>query len=427
MSILSSLFSGISGLNTNGNAMSVIGDNIANVNTVGFKSTSVTFEDLLGASVGQGNAIGAGTALSSLTFDFNQGAFETTGVATDMAIDGRGFFVLNKEGTNYFARAGRFHFDKDGILINNAGYHVQGFQADENGNVTSQVGDLSVDHNAPPQATSKVSIAANLDSRVTTPAAFDINDTANTANFSTTLSVYDSLGNAHFLTFFFRQQSPLNWEWHAAVPKNDISNPLATDTTLTEVGDGALTFTTGGALFDEQVNTPITIQWQSGAAVSTVDPDFGTNINSEGSTTGLDGTTDFGSESAVVDQTQNGFGAGALINMGVNPNGDIEGVFSNGGSRVLGRVAMASFANDGGLRRLGGGIFVETADSGQSLVGGPDTGGRGVITSAALEKSNVDLATQFVNMIQIQRGYQANTRTIRTTDQMLVDLISLIQ
>ena len=129
----------------------------------------------------------------------------------------------------------------------------------------------------------------------------------------------------------------------------------------------------------------------------------------------------------MVDQTQNGFGAGALINMGVNPNGDIEGVFSNGGSRVLGRVAMASFANDGGLRRLGGGIFVETADSGQSLVGGPDTGGRGVITSAALEKSNVDLATQFVNMIQIQRGYQANTRTIRTTDQMLVDLISLIQ
>lgn len=427
MSILSSLFSGISGLNTNGNAMSVIGDNIANVNTVGFKSTSVTFEDLLGASVGQGNAIGAGTTLSSLNFDFNQGAFETTGVATDLAIDGQGFFVVNKDGSNYFARAGRFHFDKDGVLINNAGYHVQGFQADENGNVTSQVGDLSVEHNAAPQATTELSVASNLDSRVGTPPAFDINDTAGTANFSTTLSVYDSLGNAHFLNFFFRKASPLNWEWHAAVPKNDVTNPLATDTTLTEVGDGLLTFNTSGGLFDETVNTPITIQWQSGAADSSITPDFGTNINTEGSLTGLNGTTDFGSDSSVITQTQNGFGAGSLINMAVNPNGDIEGVFSNGGSRVLGRVATATFANQGGLRRLGGGIYVETTDSGQALVGGPDTGGRGVITSAALEKSNVDLATQFVNMIQIQRGYQANTRTIRTTDQMLVDLISLIQ
>ncbi len=427
MSILSSLFSGISGLNTNGNAMAVIGDNIANVNTIGFKSTSVTFEDLLGASVGQGNAIGAGTTLSSLNFDFNQGAFETTGVATDLAIDGKGFFVVAKEGSNYFARAGRFHFDKDGVLINNAGYHVQGFQADENGNVTSQVGDLSIDHNAPPQATTDVNVAANLDSRVTTPAAFDINDTAATANFSTTLSIYDSLGNSHFLNLFFRKASPLNWEWHAAVPKDDVSNPLATDTTLTEVGDGVLNFTTGGGLFDETTNTPITIKWQSGAADSNIAPDFGTNINTEGSTTGLDGSTDFGSESAVVTQTQNGFGAGALTNMGVNPNGDIEGVFSNGGTRVLGRIAMASFANQGGLRRLGGGIFVETTDSGQALVGAPDTGARGVVTSAALEKSNVDLATQFVNMIQIQRGYQANTRTIRTTDQMLVDLIGLIQ
>jgi len=390
MSILSSLFSGISGLNTNGNAMSVIGDNIANVNTVGFKSTSVTFEDLLGASVGQGNAIGAGTQLAGLSFDFNQGAFETTGVATDLAIDGKGFFVVAKDGSNYFARAGRFHFDKDGVLVNNAGYHVQGFQADDDGNVTSQVGDLIIDHNAPPQATTKVNIAANLDSRVTTPAAFDINDTASTANFSTTLSVYDSLGNAHFLNFFFRKASPLNWEWHAAVPKDDVSNPLTTDTTLTEVGDGLLTFTTGGALYEETVNTPITIQWKSGAADSSITPDFGTNINSEGSTTGLDGTTDFGSESAVVTQTQNGFGAGSLINMGVNTNGDIEGVFSNGGTRVLGRVAMATFANQSGLRRLGGGIFVETTDSGQALVGGPDTGGRGVITSAALEKSNVD-------------------------------------
>ncbi len=427
MSILSSLFSGISGLNTNGNAMSVIGDNIANVNTIGFKSTSVTFEDLLGASVGQGNAIGAGTTLSSLNFDFNQGAFETTGVATDLAIDGKGFFIVNKDGSNYFARAGRFHFDKNGVLINNAGYHVQGFQADENGNVTSQVGDLSVEHNAPPQATTEVNVAANLDSRVDTPPAFDINDTATTANFSTTLSIYDSLGNAHFLNFFFRKASPLSWEWHAAVPKDDVTNPLATDTSLTEVGDGLLTFSTGGALFDETTNTPLTIKWKSGAADSSIAADFGTNINTEGSTTGLDGTTDFGNESSVVTQTQNGFGAGSLINMAVNPNGDIEGVFSNGGSRVLGRIALASFANQGGLRRLGGGIFVETTDSGQALVGGPDTGSRGVITSAALEKSNVDLATQFVNMIQIQRGYQANTRTIRTTDQMLVDLIGLIQ
>ncbi len=428
MSILSSLFSGISGLNTNGNAMSVIGDNIANVNTVGFKSTSVTFEDLLGASVGRGNAIGAGTELAGLSFDFNQGAFETTGVATDLAIDGRGFFVVKKDGSNYFTRAGRFYFDKDGVLVNNAGYHVQGFQADEDGNITSRVGDLAIDHNAPPQATTTVNIAANLDARAEAPAsAFDINDTANTANFSTTLTIYDSLGEPHFLNIYFRKQSALHWEWHAAVPKDDVSNPLSTDESLTEVGDGVLTFTEDGALYDETVNNAITIQWANGAATSTIDADFGTNINTEGSATGLDGTTNFGSDSSVVSQTQNGFGPGSLINIGVNQNGDIEGVFSNGGTRVLGRVALATFANRGGLRRLGGGIFVDTTESGQPLVGSPDTGGRGVITSAALEKSNVDLATQFVNMIQIQRGYQANTRTIRTTDQMLVDLIGLIQ
>ena len=428
MSILSSLFSGISGLNTNGNAMSVIGDNIANVNTVGFKSSSVTFEDLLGASVSGGNSIGAGTALSSVNFDFSQGAFETTGAATDLAIDGRGFFVVHKDGSDYYSRAGRFHFDKDGVLVNDDGYSVQGYAADQNGNITSQIGNLVIDHNAPPQATTQIDIAANLHSNDDVPPLpFDINDTPTTSNFSTSLTVYDSLGTDHFLNVFFRKTAPLTWEWHAAVNKDEVLNPLATDTSLTEVGSGTLTFNDQGGLFDETVTTPISIQWTKGAAVSAIAADFGTNINTEGSLSGTDGTTQFGSDSTVTNQTQNGFGAGALINLGVNTDGDIEGVFSNGGTRVLGRVALATFANEGGLRRLGGGIYVDTTDSGQPLTGAPDTGGLGVITSAALEKSNVDLATEFVNMIQIQRGYQANTRTIHTTDQMLVDLLGLIQ
>lgn len=428
MSILSSLFTGISGLTTNGNAMSVIGDNIANVNTVGFKSTSVTFEDLLGASVGGGSSIGAGTALSSLNFNFAQGAFETTGAATDLSVDGRGFFTVRKDGSDFYTRAGRFHFDKDGVLVNSSGFHVQGFAADDNGNITSQVGDLMIEHNAAPQATTRITVGANLNaSDVVPPLPFDVNDTTATSNFSTTLTVYDSLGNDHFLNVFFRKSAPLTWEWHAAVNMDEVLNPLPTDTSLTAAGSGTLTFTADGALFDEAVTTPISIQWTEGAAVSTIAADFGTNINTEGSPTGLDGTTQFGSDSTVASQTQNGFGAGALINLGVNTNGDIEGVFSNGGTRVLGRVALATFANEGGLRRLGGGIYVDTTDSGQTLTGFPNTGGLGLITSAALEKSNVDLATEFVNMIQIQRGYQANTRTIHTTDQMLVDLISLIQ
>jgi len=428
MSILSSLFTGISGLTTNGNAMSVIGDNIANVNTVGFKSTSATFEDLLGASVGGGSAIGAGTALSSLNFNFAQGAFETTGAATDLSVDGRGFFTVRKDGSDFYTRAGRFHFDKDGVLVNNSGFHVQGFAADDNGNITSQVGDLTIEHNAPPQATSRITVGANLNATdAVPPLPFDINDTPSTSNFSTTLTVYDSLGNDHFINVFFRKSAPLTWEWHAGVNMDEVLNPLPTDTSLTEVGSGTLTFTADGALFDEAVTTPISVQWTEGASVSAITADFGTNINTEGSPTGLDGTTQFGSDSTVASQTQNGFGAGALINLGVNTNGDIEGVFSNGGTRVLGRVALATFANEGGLRRLGGGIYVDTTDSGQTLTGFPNTGGLGLITSAALEKSNVDLATEFVNMIQIQRGYQANTRTIHTTDQMLVDLISLIQ
>jgi flagellar hook protein FlgE len=428
MSILSSLFSGISGLTTNGHAMSVIGDNIANVNTVGFKSTSATFEDLLGASLGQGLPMGAGTTLSSLRLDFSQGSFETTGQATDLAIDGKGFFIVRKEGTDYFTRAGRFHFDKDGTLVSSDGHAVQGFTADENGNITSQISNLVIDHNSPPQATSTVSIGANLDSRIAPAVApFDINDTTATSHFATTLTVHDSLGNSHFLNIFFQKTAPSTWAWHAAVDKDEVLNPLPTDTNLTEVGNGELTFNTEGGLFDEVVNTPVSIQWTQGAAIGSIAIDFGTNINSEGSATGLDGTTQFGNASTVVAQTQNGFGAGSLINMGVTEKGDLEAVFSNGGTRVLGRVALATFANEGDLRRLGGGIFVDTTESGQPLVGGPDTGGRGMITSAALEKSNVDMATEFVNMIQIQRGYQANTRTIRTTDQMLVDLISLMQ
>jgi flagellar hook protein FlgE len=427
MSILSSLFVGISGLNTNGNAMSVIGDNIANVNTIGFKSSSATFEDLLGASIGSDQALGAGTSLSGISFDLSQGSFETTGGATDVAVDGRGFFVVEKDGSNYFTRAGRFNFDKDGVLVNNAGYAVQGFTADDAGNIASGVSDIMIEHNAPPQATTATTIGANLDSRVTVPPAFDINDTTNTSNFSTTLTVYDTLGNNHFLTFLFRKTSSLNREWHAAVDKTEITNPLPTDTTLTEVGNGTLSFTGDGALFDETTATPISITWNDLTTPQTITPDFGLNINSEGSLTGLDGTTQFGSASNVASQSQNGFGAGVLLNLGINDNGDIEGAFSNGGTRVIGRIALATFANDGGLRRLGGNLFIETTASGQPLVGSPDTGGRGLTSSAALEKSNVDLATEFVNMIQVQRGYQANTRTIRTTDQMLVDLISLIQ
>ncbi|HEX9593848.1 MAG TPA: flagellar hook protein FlgE [bacterium] len=427
MSILSSLFVGISGLNTNGNAMSVIGDNIANVNTIGFKASSATFEDLLGASIGSEQALGAGTALSGIAFDLSQGSFETTGGATDLAVDGRGFFMVRKDGSDSFTRAGRFHFDKDGVLVNTAGYAVRGFAADEMGNIASGLSDIVIEHNAPPQATTTATIGANLDSRVTAPPAFDINDTTNTSNFSTTLTVYDTLGNDHFLTFFFRKASSLNWEWYAAVDKTEITNPLPTDTTLTQVGSGTLAFTGDGALFDETTTTPISVTWNDLTIPHTIASDFGTNINSEGSVTGLDGTTQFGSPSNVAAQTQDGFGAGVLLNIGINDNGDIEGAFSNGGTRVIGRIALATFANDGGLRRLGGNLFIETTASGQPLVGSPDTGGRGLISSAALEKSNVDLATEFVNMIQVQRGYQANTRTIRTTDQMLVDLISLIQ
>jgi flagellar hook protein FlgE len=431
MSITRTLNTGASGLRSHSEAIGVVGDNIANVNTVGFKKQRAGFEDVLGRAVaGSANmapTAGAGSKLAHIEQMWSQGALLTTDSPTDLAIAGNGFFVVegmaNGQQGRYFTRAGQFSLDQSGNLVNPHGLNLVGYTADANGTMGTTPGALNVSGSSvPARSTSTVDMAVQLDSNAAVPAAWDPADPAGTSNFSTSVTVYDSLGNSHEVTAYFRKSADNSWEWHAMVDGGELNGGTAG--TPQEIGTGTLTFTSSGAL-DTETPGATSIDFTGGAAAGqAIAFDFGESITGDGGT-GMGATTQFASESATTGLAQDGYAAGSVASIGIDSDGTITGAFTNGQRRVLGQVALASFAAQDGLERTGQGLWTATNTSGEALIGAAESGGRGSIVSGALEQSNVDIGTEFVNLIAYQRGFQANSRIITTADEIYSELVSL--
>lgn len=430
MTVLSSMNSGVSGLKAESEALGVVGDNIANVNTSGFKAQRAVFEDVLGHSIlaGTSSALpGSGVRVGNIQQMFTQGTLSNTGVATDIALNGDGFFVVKGTvdgvSSDFYTRAGEFVIDKDGKLANSQGMKVQGYQANGDGTFAASISDVSAPTAAlPARATQALSITANIDSAAAVPtAAWDIADPANTSNFSTTMSVYDSLGNAHTMDVYFAKTADNAWDYHVVTNGADMNPPTAG---FAEVGNGNLTFTTNGALDTVTTGTAITATFGGGAtAAQPITLDFGTSVAAGG--TGLDGTTQFAGPSNVSSQSQDGYASGDFSGVSVDGQGVVTGLYTNGQKIAMSQLSIAKFRSNDGLGRAGQNLWIATRESGTAAMGTAGSGGRGATTGGALEGSNVDLAQEFVNMIQHQRSFSANSKTITTADEMLQELINI--
>jgi flagellar hook protein FlgE len=431
--VLRAMFSGVSGLRAEGEALSVVGDNIANVNTTGFKSQRAIFQDVLGRSIlaGTNSAMpGAGVRVGKIQQLFNQGTLANTGISTDLALNGDGFFTVKGtvEGIsgNFYSRAGEFTVNKDGNLVNAQGLQLQGYAANPDGTFQASISSLKAPTSAiSPNPTANAVLTANLDSSEAIPTTpWAITDPANTANFSSTMSVYDSLGNAHTMDVYYEKTAANAWNFHVVIPAADSTTaPVPATANYVEIGTGTLAFTTDGALNAVTGNTA-TANFAGGAtAGQVITLDFGTSIGAGG--TGLDGTTQFASPSNTSSQSQDGYSSGDFSGVAVDGTGVVTGLYTNGQKLSIGQIAVAKFRSNDGLGRAGQNLWIDTRDSGPAAMGVAGSGGRGAMSSGALEGSNVDLAEQFVGLIQHQRAFSANSKTITTADEMLQELINI--
>ncbi len=430
-----SFYSGLSGLQANAGRLGVIGNNLANVNTVGFKSSRMTFQDIFSQSgrgpgvngAGNPQQIGLGVQTGGIQQLFEQGSLQTTGLVTDLAIQGNGFFVLaDRSGGRSFSRAGNFTFDRDGYLISQAGQRVQGYtQRDAAGNITSSgtLGNLQipVGLTAPPRSTTSIEAVINLsaEARVDDPATAV--DEAQV--FSTTLTVFDSLGARHNLTLNFRPEDTNadgirdEWTWEATLPGAEVAGGTAG--TPFVVGSGTVTFAPDGSLASPSGNVTLSIPaWTNGAAAQSVDWRLFDSAGS-GNVTGFSGA------SATSASIQDGYAVGQLRALTVDTDGLVAGIFTNGATLELARLALATFNNPNGLLKNGQNSFLETNVSGLATIGGANSGGRGSLAASALELSNVDITQEFTDLIVTERGYQANSRIITTTDQVIQEALNL--
>jgi len=451
---------GLSGLSTSSKSLDVIGNNVANSSTVGFKSSDAHFADVYAASLTGGGAlqVGIGTSLSAVAQQFTQGNVSTTNNPLDIAINGNGFFRLSNNGTITYSRNGQFHLDKSGYFIDDQNLRLTGYPASLDGTIRKQTpAELQITPDLlklSPVATGKsvggtyagVQVSANLDSRAPSktwtqlPAAVPVLPALSTTpvpnidpasyNYSTALSTYDSLGNPHTLSFYFVKTATAG-QWAAygnvdgtvsdgAGDKPNLRTPILlnfdTNGKLTSV-DGTPVPATG-AVPDVALSVDLDrvaanlgrVPW--GAAPMTFNINFG-------------GTTQYGSAFATNRLQQDGYSSGNLAGMSVGMDGVIQGRYSNGQTRNVGQLVLASFQNANGLSNIGGNQWVETSVSGQPTVDAPTTGLMGAVQSNAVEESNVDLTGELVKMITQQRNYQANAQTIKTQDQIMQTLVNL--
>lgn len=428
MSVFGSLYSGISGLTANSTAMAVIGNNIANINTPAFKVSRTEFSDILSSNMG----VGRGTKVESVATLQSQGGFQATANVTDVALEGSGFFML-KDGSGlgtYFTRAGNFHIDEEGFLTNPSNYRVQGFDLDEAGSFSGTTRDIQINSSLlPPASTTETVFHLNLSSNETQVGPFDETNPADTSNFSSSITVYDSLGNAHQVTAYFTltSQDPTlgsEWEWNVCVDGEDWN--AGVPGTLYRGATGTITFDNQGRL-DTETTTTSSFDFAGGAQLAqSISIDFGTSITGDGGS-GLDGTTQFGEQNSTLFQNQDGYGPAYLAALDIDSEGRIYGKYGNGETRYFAQIAIANFTNPTGLDQTGGNMFGETPTSGDAIISVANVSGNGRIFGNSLEQSNVDLAQQFVNMIITQRGFQANSRSITTADEMMNELVNIVR
>jgi flagellar hook protein FlgE len=467
--MMRSLWAGVSGLTNHQTRMDVLGNNIANVNTNGFKKGRVTFQDMLsqtlsGAAkptdeVGGVNPqqVGLGMQVSTIDTIHNQGALQSTGVMTDVALQGNGFFVLNAGDKRFYTRNGAFGLDQNGRLVNPAdGMRVQGWMAQTVGGQTfvNNAADLQdlvipVGSKDPAQSTTDVWFASNLDKRTPEIPAGSTAQTIQEGTWQTTFDIFDSFGRVHKLQVNFTKVPGVANRWQAEVqvdpaaqvgtnPRVQIGNAAAAG------GVGApgantfqLDFDNFGALADVRNAAGNVINAGALQAQVTYDvPDatlapgqatlrqgFNLNLGSVGAY--RDAITQFADASSTKAVRQNGYGMGYLETFKIDQSGTITGVYTNGSNRVIGQIGLASFTNPGGLEKAGENTYVVSNNSGQPNVGASGTAGKGKVIAGTLEMSNVDLAEAFTDMIVTERGFQANSRTITTSDQMLQELLQL--
>lgn len=401
----------LSGLTASSTALSTIANNLANLNTVGYKQMRVTFRDLFYQTVGSSGSgnplqIGAGTGVGSISSNFSGGNVEPTGVPSDLAINGEGFFVVQRDGGLQFTRAGNFTVNDEGFLTTEDGAPVLGYRAiDGVINVNGGLAPLQVGKgqmNAP-SATSLLHLKANLDATATVG-----------KTFTTPVTIYDSLGASHVLTFEFTKTDANTWDYRLTLPGADTGTAAATT-----LSTGTLEFNGGGELISPAGNiADIDI---TGLANGASDFQFTWNLRDANNGGYLTQTASPFSPSATY---QDGYGPGALLDFAIGTDGTIQGAFNNG-VKVLGQVALANFANQQGLQRDGRNMFSSTLSSGAAVIGVPGTGGRGTLSGGALELSNVDIAQEFAKLIMAQRGFQANARAITTFDEITQETINL--
>ncbi len=425
MSIWSSLYTGRSGLTAHGDAINVVGDNIANVSTVGFKSGSANFNDILGQRTNGGQNLGAGVKMGSVSQAFGQGSFLQSGGSLDYAIQGGGFFEVVGENDgiegSYYTRNGRFSLNNEGMMVNQDGLRVQGYQVDANGDPTGGVGDIEISGQSPPVATTTADMDINLDPGEIGAGPFNPLDPEATSDYQTSATVYDSLGNAHDVQMFFTNNGAGAFEWHAMVDGSELNG--GTPGTLTEIADGTLGFDTNGNLDTETLNAS-SADFQGATAGQSIQFDFGEAITTDGGD-GNNASTMVAGASTVESFDQDGREPGDLIDVITSENGTVSGLYSNGETEPLAKLALASFRAPENLRREGDQLWSASRDSGQALLGEAGTSGRGSVASGALEGSNVDLGDELVTLIAYQRAFQANARTISTADEMLTEVNNL--
>ncbi|BBU28746.1 flagellar hook protein FlgE [Burkholderia sp. THE68] len=399
----------LSGLGAASSDLDVIGNNIANANTVGFKQGAAQFADMYANSMATAvsNQIGIGTRLSEVQQQFSQGTITTTNQALDVAINGNGFYQLSNNGSVVYSRNGVFHLDDTGKIVNSSGLQLMGYAADSSGvvNSASTVPLTVPTANIAPTATKTITAAFNLNSQDSVKAAADFDPTnGNTYNASTSVDAYDSLGGTQKVSVYFTKSGTNSWEAFAG-----YGDPVTTHTDL-----GPVTFDSSGNLTSGKTFTFTIPDGASATAGAT-----------QSLTLDLSGTTQYGAKSGLTNLHQDGNSTGELTGFTVGTDGMLTGNYSNGETKALGQIAIANFNNQNGLQNLGGNVYAQTAASGAAQVSVPGSTNHGTLQGGAVENSNVDLTSELVNLITAQRNYQANAQTIKTqqtVDQTLINL-----
>ncbi|MDR3299713.1 MAG: flagellar hook protein FlgE [Candidatus Accumulibacter sp.] len=415
---------GLSGLNASSKALDVIGNNVANASTVGFKLSSAHFADVYAATLNGTGAtqVGIGTMISSVFQQFTQGNITTTNNPLDVAINGGGFFNVTRDGLTYYTRNGQFHTDLEGYVINDEGCRLMGYPATTTGEIVPALPQpIRADTaNIAPRPTGSAEggdarMVLNLDSSMDVPTATPFNpQNPLSYSYSTAMTVYDTLGVEHIVTYFFVKttaSSPATWELKATLDGDPGSvEPMA-----------SLEFDTNGRLTTTPMPMTLPGNWAITTGASTPLGSGGLpNWNID-----FTGTTNYAGASTENSQYQGGYAQGALSSISFGSDGVVLGNYSNGRSKPLAQIVLSTFPNMNGLLNIGNNLFEATSASGQGLIGAPGAGTRGMLRPMAVEESNTDLTTELVNMITQQRNYQANAQTIKTQDSIMQTLVSM--